>query len=69
MGDHDPKLSDQVLAAAPHTAPDLEQRAEVLIDLQSFHRQQLEDEQLRVLASAVGDHALPPDSSWTRLSG
>ncbi len=32
-----------------------------VIDLASARRQQLEDEQLRVLATAVGDHALPPE--------
>lgn len=30
-----------------------------VIDLQAFRRQQLEDEQLRVLATAIGDHPLP----------
>ncbi len=32
-----------------------------VIDLQAVRRQQLEDEQLRVLASAVGEHPLPPE--------
>ena len=32
-----------------------------LIDLVAARRQRLEDEQLRVLATAVGDHALPPE--------
>lgn len=32
-----------------------------VIDLQVARREQLEDEQLRVLATAVGDHALPPE--------
>ncbi len=32
-----------------------------LIDLDALRRQRLEDEQLRVLATAVGDHVLPPE--------
>ncbi len=32
-----------------------------VIDLDALRRQRLEDEQLRVLATAVGDHVLPPE--------
>ncbi len=32
-----------------------------MIDLDALRRQRLEDEQLRVLATAVGDHVLPPE--------
>jgi hypothetical protein len=31
----------------------------VVIDLRAVRREQLEEEQLRVLATAVGDHPLP----------
>ena len=37
-----------------------------VVDLQALRRQRLEDEQLRVLATAVGDHPLPIEQ-LTRL--
>lgn len=32
-----------------------------VLDLRAVRRQALEDEQLRLLATAVGDHPLPPE--------
>ncbi len=34
-----------------------------VIDLVTVRRQRLEDERLRLLATAVGDHPLPPESA------
>lgn len=34
----------------------------LVVDLRAVRREQLEDEQLRVLATAVGDHPLPVES-------